>query len=184
MVTGKGIHHPQKKRSSFLISIHIALCAFQHEKSVKSRRRHQSSRPLLYLLLNSTAGVARSLAGSIGSLVLEGTLGVGLEVLEGVLALVLALLGAAGDALVVGVGGGGTGLGTGLALGLGGLAALVGGRHFFGGVVGLGAGEGVRRWFFGWVVCEDWRVDRWVRLFGRVVLVVLWFGLRVWEVGC
>jgi hypothetical protein len=91
--------------------------------------------PVPYLLLRSTAGVARSLAGSISSLVLEGTLGVGVEVLEGVLALVLALLGAAGDALVVGVGGGGTGLGTGLALGLGGLATLVGSRHFCGGVV-------------------------------------------------
>jgi hypothetical protein len=85
---------------------------------------------LPYLLLHSTAGVASALAGSIGSLVLEGTLGVGVEVLKGVLALVLALLSAAGNALVVGVGGGGTGLGTGLALGLGGLAALVGGRHF------------------------------------------------------
>lgn len=113
-----------------------------------------------YLLLRSTASVARSLAGSIGSLVLEGTLGVGLEVLEGVLALVLALLSAAGNALVVGVGGGGTGLGTGLALGLGGLAALVGGGHFCGGVVGLGADLGVRAGVFGgcfaWIGgCED-----------------------------
>jgi len=87
---------------------------------------------ILYLLLHSAAGVASSLAGSVSSLVLEGTLGVGVEVLEGVLALVLALLSAAGNALVVGVGGGGTGLGAGLALGLGRLAALVGGRHFCG----------------------------------------------------
>ena len=92
---------------------------------------------VLYLLLHSTAGVASALAGSIGSLVLEGTLGVGVEVLKGVLALVLALLSAAGNALVVGVGGGGTGLGTGLALGLGGLAALVWGRHFCGVCCGL-----------------------------------------------
>jgi hypothetical protein len=101
---------------------------------------------VLYLLLHSTASVARALAGSIGSFVLEGTLGVGAEVLEGVLALVLALLSAAGNALVVGVGGGGTGLGTGLALGLGGLAALVGGRHFCG-VLWVEAVLGVRAEF-------------------------------------
>ena len=87
-----------------------------------------------YLLRHRTASVSGSLAGGIGGLVLEGTLGVGAEVLEGVLALVLALLGAAGDALVVGVVGGRAGLGAGLALGVGGLAALVGGGHFCGGV--------------------------------------------------
>jgi hypothetical protein len=102
-----------------------------------------------YLLLDSTAGVASSLAGSVGSLVLEGTRGVGAKVLEGVLALVLALLSATGDALVVGVGGGGTGLGAGLALGLGGLAALVGGRHFCGGCCELRLRLGVRGCFLG-----------------------------------
>ena len=91
---------------------------------------------ILYLLLHSAAGVASSLAGSVSSLVLEGTLGVGVEVLEGVLALVLALLGTAGNALVVGVVGSCAGLGAGLALGVGGLAALVGGGHDCGVVFG------------------------------------------------
>ena len=63
-------------------------------------------------------------------MVLEGALGVGAEVLERVLGRGLGLVGAAGDALVVGVGGGRAGLGAGLALGLGGLSALVGGGHF------------------------------------------------------
>jgi hypothetical protein len=90
--------------------------------------------PSLFRLLS--AGVASSLASSGGGLVLERALGVGVEVLEGVLALVLALLGTAGNALVVGVVGGGTGLGTRLALGVGGLAALVGSGHDCGVVVG------------------------------------------------
>jgi len=84
--------------------------------------------------------------------VVERALGVGAEVLEGVLGGVLGVFGAAGDALVVGVGGGCAGLGAGLALGLGGLAALVGGRHdvcvlcgfglefLEGGVLGCGCG--------------------------------------------
>jgi hypothetical protein len=62
-------------------------------------------------------------------LVVHGALGVGAEVLESAVGRVLGLLGAVGDALVVGVGGGRAGLGLVLALGLGGLAALVGGRH-------------------------------------------------------
>lgn len=68
-------------------------------------------------------------------LVVHGALGVGAEVLERVLGLVLGLLGAAGDALVVGVGRGRAGLGVRLLLGLGRLAALVGGGHGCGGVV-------------------------------------------------
>jgi len=63
--------------------------------------------------------------------VVERTLGVGAQVLESVFGRVLGLFGAAGDALVVGVVGGRAGLGAGLALGLGGLAALVGGRHLY-----------------------------------------------------
>lgn len=82
--------------------------------------------------LLSTALVSSALGASSGGVVLEGALGVGAEVLERVLGRVLGLLGAAGDALVVGVVGGCAGLGTGLALGLGGLAALVGGGHFCG----------------------------------------------------
>lgn len=124
------------KKGSFLISIHIALHAFQHEgfKKVKKQVLFSSLIPHLFRLLS--AGVASSLASSGGGLVLERALGVGVEVLEGVLALVLALLGTAGNALVVGVGGGCTGLGAGLALGVGGLAALVGGGHDCGVVVG------------------------------------------------
>jgi hypothetical protein len=125
-----------KQKGSFLISIHIALHAFQHEgfKKVKKQVLFSSLIPHLFRLLS--AGVASSLACSGGGLVLERALGVGVEVLEGVLALVLALLGTAGNALVVGVGGGCTGLGAGLALGVGGLAALVGGGHDCGVVVG------------------------------------------------
>jgi hypothetical protein len=58
------------------------------------------------LLGSSTASIALALGASIVSLVVHGTLGVGAEVLERVLGRVLGLLGAAGDALVVGVGGG------------------------------------------------------------------------------
>jgi hypothetical protein len=85
------------------------------------------------------------------SLVVHGTLGVGAEVLESAVGGLLGLLGAVGDALVVGVGGGRAGLGLVLALGLGGLAALVGGRHDVWCFCGVGFG-GLR---FEVVSCEE-----------------------------
>lgn len=90
---------------------------------------NQSSNKLFVGLL-STARVSSALGSGGSGLVVHGTLGVGAKVLEGVLGLVLGLTGVAGDALLVGVGGGRAGLSSGLALGLGGLAALVGSRHF------------------------------------------------------
>jgi hypothetical protein len=81
------------------------------------------------LLGLSATSISLPLSTSVVGLVVHGALGVGAEVLEGAVGRVLGLLGAVGDALVVGVGGSRAGLGLVLALGLGGLAALVGGRH-------------------------------------------------------
>ena len=139
---------PLEHLKSLLKSIKVP----QASRFPRERVNHLST-----LLLHSPARIPSALARGIRSLVLERALGVGAEVLEGVLALVLALLSAAGDALVVGVVGGGAGLGAGLARGVGGLAALVGGGHFFGGccVVEL----------WGWGVLE-----------GGVRLVGWWWG--------
>lgn len=91
------------------------------------------------LVGSSAARISHTLRRSVRRLVLERSLGVGAQVLELVLALVLGLRGAGSHALVVGVVGHAAGLGAGLALGVGGLTALVGGGHFCGGFV------------FGWV---------------------------------
>lgn len=106
----------------------------EHYKKKKKLSRVHLNRGYENALL-STASVASAPSGSGGGLVVHGALGVGAQVLEGVLGRVLGVLGAAGDALIVGVGGGCAGLGGGLALGLGGLAALVGSRHCCGCVV-------------------------------------------------